>query len=114
MCIRDRSELVGVGIPDTVQGKSLIPILKNTKAKVRDEAFSVGNGNNGFSIGSKGWTYIWYKDGSEELYDMNKDPKQFINLASNSKHKKTLFYQTENQLSSNHMNNENRKKIAIL
>ena len=84
------SELVGVGIPDTVQGKSLIPILKNTKAKVRDEAFSVGNGNNGFAIRSKGWTYIWYKDGSEELYDMNKDPKQFINLASNSKHKKTL------------------------
>ena len=26
------------------------------------------------------WSYMKYKDGSEELYDMKKDPKQFKNL----------------------------------
>lgn len=25
--------------------------------------------------------YMRYKDGSEELYDMEKDPRQFVNLA---------------------------------
>jgi len=30
---------------------------------------------------SKRWSYMRYTDGSEELYDMAKDPRQFINLA---------------------------------
>ena len=90
------SELVGLDIPDTVQGKSLISILKNTKAKVRNEAFSVGNGNRGFAIRSNEWTYIWYKDGSEELYNMKEDPMQFTNLASSSKHQKTLVRMRKN------------------
>ena len=31
-----------------------------------------------------------YGDGSEELYDMNKDPKQFVNLAKSTEHAKVL------------------------
>ena len=28
------------------------------------------------------WSYMRYEDGSEELYDMSKDPKQLTNLAN--------------------------------
>ena len=33
---------------------------------------------------SKRWSYMRYADGSEELYDMAKDPKQFVNLAKST------------------------------
>ena len=36
------------------------------------------------------WSYMKYKDGSEELYDMIKDPKQFKNLAKVSSMEKEL------------------------
>ena len=34
-----------------------------------------------------------YKDGTEELYDMNKDPKQFRNLAVQPKFENQLLKQ---------------------
>jgi iduronate 2-sulfatase len=83
------TELSGTPIPDTVQGKSLVPILKNPKAKVRDEAFSLGN-SGGYALRSDEWTYIWYRDGVEELYDMKKDPKQYTNLAKDPKHAQVM------------------------
>ena len=43
----------------------------------------------GALIRTKEWAFMKYKDGSEELYDMIKDSKQFVNLAS-SKHRKIL------------------------
>ena len=42
------------------------------------------------------WSYMRYKDGSEELYDMKKDPKQFKNLAKISAFKTEL--QTQRKL----------------
>ena len=38
----------------------------------------------------KKWAYMKYKDGTEELYDMQNDPKQFNNLASTKKYSKVM------------------------
>jgi iduronate 2-sulfatase len=84
------SDMMGVAVPDTVQGKSLVPILKNPAASVREEAFSVGNSGSGFALRGDAWTYIHYKDDTEELYDMKKDPKQFTNLAGDPKYARVL------------------------
>jgi iduronate 2-sulfatase len=71
-------DLTGLPIPKSVQGKSLLPILANPKATVKETALSfVGTGT---SMRSSDWTYMKYGDGSEELYDMKEDPKQFKNL----------------------------------
>lgn len=86
------SELVGVEVPATVQGKSLVSLLKNPRAKVRDEAFTVGN-NQDFAIRGAKWAYMLYKDDTEELYDMQEDPKQFTNLANDPAHAKTVAEQ---------------------
>jgi iduronate 2-sulfatase len=87
-------ELTGLLIPKSVQGKSLLPILENPKATVKDSALSfVGKGT---SMRSPNWAYMKYGDGSEELYDMRNDPNQFKNLAKGSALKKEL--QTQRKL----------------
>ena len=73
-------DLSGVAIPDSVEGKSLVPVLADPDAEIRNAARSFANG--GTSLRSAGWAYMRYKDGSEELYDMRADPEQFTNLAN--------------------------------
>jgi iduronate 2-sulfatase len=87
-------ELTGLPIPKSVQGTSLLPILENPKASVKKTAFSFAGG--GISMRTPNWSYMRYKDGSEELYDMKKDPKQFKNLAKISAFKTEL--QTQRRL----------------
>ncbi len=81
-------EATGLSIPQGVEGKSLLPILENPEATVKEAAFSfVGKG---ISMRTSKWAYMKYGDGSEELYDMKKDPKQFVNLAKSPEHAETL------------------------
>ena len=86
------SELVGIPVPESVQGKSLVPVMKNAQTKIREEAFTVGN-NQDFSIRGADWAYMLYKDNTEELYDMRQDPKQFTNLATDPNHADVLAAQ---------------------
>lgn len=71
-------DLTQISIPDSVQGKSLTPILKDPSASVKEAALSL---NKGHALRTANWAYIKYSDGSEELYDMKADPQQFHNLA---------------------------------
>ena len=72
------SELVGLKVPKSVQGKSLRPILADRQAEVKEGALSFGNGA---SLRTANWAYMRYQDETEELYDMRSDPMQFHNLA---------------------------------
>lgn len=72
------SELAGLDIPETVQGKSIVPILNDPKASVRKAALTH---DSGYALRGDEWTFLQYTDGSEELYDMKNDAAQFHNLA---------------------------------
>jgi iduronate 2-sulfatase len=72
------SELTGLNPPGKVQGKSLVHVLKDPGAEVKQGAISFAKG---VSWRTKDWTYIRYKNGEEELYDMKSDPGQITNLA---------------------------------
>jgi iduronate 2-sulfatase len=72
------SSLAGLKLPTTVQGKSLVPILKDNDASVRDGSLSLNKG--GYSIRTSNWAFMRYADKSAELYDMEADPNQFKNL----------------------------------
>lgn len=73
-------ELAGVPARDDLEGLSLVPQLKDAAAKRERPAITSHNqGNHG--IRSEKWRYIHYADGSEELYDMVKDPEEWDNLA---------------------------------
>jgi arylsulfatase A-like enzyme len=39
-----------------------------------------------YAIMNRDWRYIRYQDGSEELYDVRKDPNEWDNLAEKSKY----------------------------
>ncbi|MCA9129257.1 MAG: sulfatase [Planctomycetales bacterium] len=72
------SQLAGLDIPSSVQGESLVPILQDPEAKVKECAFSF---DQGVAIRTQRWHYLQYNDGTHELYDMQEDPHQFTNLA---------------------------------
>lgn len=71
--------LLKLPIPDSVQGKDLLPVLKDSKATVRKGALTLLRGSH--SLRTDRWAYLRYKNGDEELYDMKEDPGQFTNLA---------------------------------
>ena len=79
-------ELAGLQVSEHLQGKSLVKTLDNPVYKVRDMAFSVTQGGRTFLLRDENWAYIQYDEDAAsgiELFDMEKDPKQFTNLAEN-------------------------------
>lgn len=86
-------DLVGGKIPGNIQGKSLVPVLKDTQAQVRDMAFSVTQNGNTYLVRTDRWAYIQYDEDAKsgmELFDMYQDPKQFTNLAGLPEYADTL------------------------
>jgi iduronate 2-sulfatase len=105
------TKLVNIKTPSDVQGKSLIPILRNPSQTVRSSALSLhhkGKANNsGHAIRTRDWAFMHYKDGTEELYDMEHDPLQFTNLADKSQFqttKKSLTTQLQQRLNDAQIN----------
>jgi len=79
------AELAGLQTSKYLQGESLVKTFDNPKHKVRDMAFSVTQGGKSFLLRTNKWAYIQYNEdasGGIELFDMEKDPKQFTNLAA--------------------------------
>lgn len=81
-------ELTELPIPRGVEGTTLVPVLKDPSQTVKQGALSFVRG--GISWRTPNWAYMLYKDGSEELYNMETDPGQFDNLAKDNKYEKIL------------------------
>jgi arylsulfatase A-like enzyme len=76
-------ELAGLPIPKHVEGVSVVPLLKDPAAKWDRPALTThGKGNH--AVRSEKWRYIRYANGDEELYDEEKDPMEWKNLAADS------------------------------
>lgn len=76
-------ELAGLKRSETLEGQSLVPLLKNPKLEWdRPALMSYEDGNH--AIRTEDYRYIRYADGSEELYS-DEDPWNINNLARNSK-----------------------------
>lgn len=77
------SDLAGVSPPPAyVQGKSLVPILNDPTARVRDDAFT--QLANGYTLRTRQFRYSRWNDeapDNTELYNRLKDPEEMVNLA---------------------------------
>ena len=81
--------LAGLKVGADVQGLSLLPVLKDPSAAVRDAALSVEK-KKGWALRSRKWAYMRYKNGEEELYNMHDDPQQYNNQAENPEYAEYL------------------------
>lgn len=82
-------DLCGMEKDSQHEGQSIKPLLMNPDTAWDTPArttFGLGN----HSIRSTKYRYIRYVDGSEELYDLEKDPHEWVNLASDSKYKEVI------------------------
>ncbi len=70
---------------DDLEGHSLGPQLRDA-ATVREwPAMTTANRGN-HAVRTAHWRYIRYADGSQELYDLRKDPNEWHNLAGEDRH----------------------------
>jgi len=82
------SSLCGLEVPARLQGKDISGMIDDPKMSVRAAAFSTAPMRRGFLLREEKWAYVQYKEDASngiELYDMEKDPKQFVNLATQEK-----------------------------
>jgi len=77
--------LCGLPAKKGLEGISLVPQLKDASAKRDRPAITCHNHDNN-GVRSEKWRYIRYADGSEELYDMIKDPNEWTNLANSAEY----------------------------
>jgi arylsulfatase A-like enzyme len=83
------TELCGLPARNDLEGISLVPQLKSdTAPRARPAITSHNQGNH--SVRSERWRYIHYADGTEELYDHQRDPNEWTNLAGNPEYVRVL------------------------
>jgi arylsulfatase A-like enzyme len=80
------ADMTGVPAKREWEGKSLLPLVKNPDQDWQEHTHTTfGMGNH--TISTERWQYLHYFDGSEELYDLKRDPDEFVNLAGELKYK---------------------------
>jgi arylsulfatase A-like enzyme len=76
-------ELCGLAPRPGLDGHSLVPQLKDPAAPRQWPAITTSNQNN-HAIRTERWRFIRYADGSQELYDMQTDAREWKNLATDA------------------------------
>jgi len=85
------ASLCGLTVPARLQGEDISRMLDDPGFRVRNTAFCV-NGK-GFLLRDEKWAYIQYGEKAKrgiELFDMEKDPHQYTNLARMTKYKQIV------------------------
>jgi arylsulfatase A-like enzyme len=90
-------ELAGLKVPEQMQGRSLVPLLKGKEPEWRTDFFyehlfehkTIARSE---ALRTQRWKYARYINYDyEELYDLKNDPGETINLAKDEKYRKTLM-----------------------
>ncbi|WP_227935303.1 sulfatase-like hydrolase/transferase [Alkalihalobacillus deserti] len=86
---------IGYGsIPEGIDGRSLLPLVKDNSKKVREVLLGeLGkDGYRSFMVTDGEWKYIWYEeDGYELLFNIQDDPNEIYNLVQKEFEKRTEY-----------------------
>ena len=83
------ADLCGLPAKPGLDGRSIVPLLKDPAAKWPFPAVCVQEPGN-CAVRSENWRYIRYSDGSEELYDHSSDPDEWTNLAAGAEYRAVI------------------------
>ena len=82
------AELAGLSVPDGLQGRSLVPILEDEHADIRDAAITQyrRKGAYGYSMRTQRYRYTEWVSATgkivyRDLYDLVADPGETVNIA---------------------------------
>jgi len=62
-----------------------VPLLRDPTAERKEPAITTNFPGN-HAVRSERWRYIRYRDGSQELYDHDEDPREWRNLAGDERY----------------------------
>jgi len=82
-------DLAGLPARPDLDGTSLRPLLTKGPDDM-DRSIITTYDFADYSVRYQNWHYINYVDGSEELYDLVKDPNEWYNLSANPEYKNTV------------------------
>ena len=80
------SNLCGLPVPGNLQGRDVSPMLDDPTVQVRDAVLASGKGR---LLRTDRWAFLDYGKAGE-LYDMEKDPRQYHNLIDDPAHAEVL------------------------
>lgn len=83
-------EMCNLPVDKKLDGISLFPSLQNPQASVERDVFIPHADRESYVVVNMKWRYIYYKDGSEELYDVIEDPNEWFNLADDDKYRHVI------------------------
>lgn len=80
-------EIVGAGVPDDIDGVSLVPFIENQQVAaernlvVTNQRVDIPNLDRPHVVMNQRWRYVaWKENGIEELFDLESDPSQAVNV----------------------------------
>jgi arylsulfatase len=89
-------DIAGLKVPENIDGKSVVPLLTNTKDSIRGSILGeIGiKGKRSFMLTDGKWKYIWYEeDGAELLFHAENDPDELHDLSLIYKNNKNAWRQ---------------------
>ncbi len=78
-------DLAGLPANDTNEGVSLKPLVEGS-GEIPEQVAITSYGHGNHAIRDERYRYIRFTDGTEELYDHQDDPNEWVNLAGNAEY----------------------------
>ena len=77
-------EISGISIPSTVQGTSIVGVLKDPEVSTKKVVYTVvrRGAKLGLAVRSERWRYGLWAESGNELYDLRRDPGEIQNLVN--------------------------------
>jgi arylsulfatase A-like enzyme len=80
------TDLCGLPAKSKIESRSLVPLLRDPTAAWPHAALTHLDHPENYALSTERWRYIHYRDGGEELYDIETDPHEWTNLATQPEH----------------------------
>ena len=87
-------EYLNIPAPKTVEAKSLMPVIKNQKVKIRENIYNVyGHWSRSIKTADGMKLIVYNVDGTKmtQLFDLKKDPMETMNLSDNPSYQSTIL-----------------------